>query len=94
MADTPSVPVERDPSKTFANPFIACTSCGVRVYWWTIESGNDPCGHSRRDTVDPWQSVCPSWSPVDGCQCQEHLGHVGHGTPGQSGQAGTEADRG
>lgn len=75
----------RDPNKTYANPYIACTTCGVRVFWWTAEAGNDPCGHrgevktvttvsvgqrvSWDEQTDPWKSVCPSWGPVDGCTC-------------------------
>lgn len=88
---------QRDPSKTFANPYIACTTCGVRVYWYDTETGNDPCGHRGydrpvRETERPWlewvdyvdafRSVCPSWGPVDGCECQRIFGEVGHDTPG------------
>ena len=59
-------------SAAFANPFLACEVCGKRVrtrpaLW------NEPCGHAA-----PMNSVCPSWSPVDGCQCLEHLGKVEH----------------
>jgi hypothetical protein len=69
---------------TFANPFLACDACGERV-----RSGHDggkcgcewgscnwPCGHNAGAT-----SVCPSWSPVDGCRCAAHLGSVQHGLP-------------
>lgn len=52
-----------------------CSECRQKVdYWW--EDGppvNFPCEH-RAD----YQNLCPSWGPVDGCQCQAHLGHVPH----------------
>ena len=25
-----------------------------------------------------YDDLCPSWGPVDGCQCLAHLGHVPH----------------
>lgn len=72
-------------NRRFANPYNACTTCGVRVHWWTVEGGNDPCGHRGSDKqvsavsigkqvswnehVEPWKSLCPSWGPVDGCEC-------------------------
>ena len=67
---------------TFANPFLRCDECGQSVEGVVALVGNPtgcnhicdnvPCGH-RGST-----SSCPSWSPVDGCRCQEHLGHVPH----------------
>jgi len=59
----------------FADPYLACKKCGVRVRW-RDNMNNMPCEH-RAD----FNSVCPSWSPVGGCRCQEHLGSVEHGTP-------------
>jgi hypothetical protein len=68
---------------TFANPYLTCDQCGQPVTGWhdpercgCDESGwrNRPCDHRAGVT-----SVCPSWGPVDGCQCQEHLGHLPHG---------------
>ena len=66
-----------------ANPFLACCTCCKRVEAFhddecgCSESGGRlllmPCFH-RSD----YYNVCPSWGPVDGCQCQEHLGHVPH----------------
>lgn len=66
---------------TFADPYLKCDQCGASVPrrhnddacgcqagWW-----NEPCGHRAGAT-----SACPSWGPVDGCQCQEHLGYVPH----------------
>ncbi len=68
---------------TFANPYNACTTCGVRVTDYT-DNANVPCGHKGFDRpasdperpwlqwtehVDPWKSDCPGWSPVDGCTC-------------------------
>lgn len=58
----------------FANPFLACAGCGKQVTH--RDDVNRPCGHKAS-----FESVCPSWSPVDGCRCQEHLGHVSHGRP-------------
>ena len=66
---------------TFANPYLRCDFCREPVPRWhnndTCGCGetfwNEPCGHTAGTT-----SVCPSWSPVDGCQCREHLGHVDH----------------
>lgn len=37
---------------------------------------NLPCGHETYV-----EDLCPTWGPVDGCQCQKHLGHVSHGEP-------------
>lgn len=69
----------------FADPCLVCDKCdqwvtswhdndqcGCDDTWW-----NEPCGCSRAG-VD---SMCPSWGPVDGCQCQAHLGYVPHGEP-------------
>lgn len=66
---------------TLANPYLVCdlcrwsvprwhnnTKCGCDETFW-----NDPCGHTAGIT-----SVCPSWDPVDGCQCKEVLGSVEH----------------
>ncbi len=58
----------------FANPFLVCSTCGVRVPYWHdpdrcgCETGtyNYPCGH-KSDI----ESKCPSWSPVDGCKCRK-----------------------
>lgn len=70
-------------SSAFANPYLACDQCRARVTEWHVphrcgcdESGwqNRPCGHQASVT-----SVCPSWGPVDGCRCMDHLGHVPHG---------------
>ena len=65
---------------TFANPYIACGECGRRVTWHSGVGLNEPCGH-RAD----FNSVCPGWSPVNGCNCQKHLGKVEHGLPADSG---------
>lgn len=63
---------------TPANPYLACSICGKRVTHWLDKPGpltNEPCGH-QGDYTD----TCPSWSPVDGCRCVEHLGErpAGH----------------
>lgn len=58
----------------FANPYLMCLECRCRV---TDVTGNEnvPCGH----TAD-YEAVCPSWSPVDGCTCDEKatLGVIGY----------------
>ena len=65
----------------FADPFKMCERCdgwvtGVAVFPDEFRaSENLPCRHAG------YRSVCPSWSPVDGCQCVEHLGHVAHLAP-------------
>ncbi len=69
----------------FADPYLVCDRCrgwvtswhdgdrcGCKDTWW-----NMPCGCERAG-VD---STCPSWGPVDGCRCQEHLGYVPHAEP-------------
>lgn len=77
---------------TFADPYLICEQCRAWVVGWhnpqrcdpspTRQFGcgksatNLPCGHAAGVT-----SVCPSWSPVGGCHCREHLGHVPHGEP-------------
>lgn len=56
----------------FANPYLGCDECGYQVRRWHDDSAcgcdagawNEPCGHNVDVT-----SVCPSWSPVDGCRC-------------------------
>lgn len=71
---------------TFANPFLVCDLCRQPVPRWHNndkcgcgeEFWNEPCGDTAGVT-----SVCPSWSPVDGCQCREHLGRVDHAPAGE-----------
>jgi hypothetical protein len=65
-----------------ANPYKMCVQCQAWVTSFTNTvdgeglTVNQPCGH----TAD-YKNMCPSWSPIDGCQCQEFLGHVPHGEP-------------
>jgi hypothetical protein len=65
----------------YANPFLICTVCRKSVvgYIHSPEHAenwkNFPCHHLGIT------SSCPSWSPVDGCRCQEHLGSVEHSAP-------------
>lgn len=65
-----------------ANPYLVCDQCKAWVdhFSHTGEGQgpvrNEPCGH-----VGGYSNVCPSWSPVDGCRCAEHLGHVPHADP-------------
>lgn len=60
----------------FADPYKVCLTCkgwvtGVQAKHRT----NIPCGHVG------YESVCPSWGPMDGCSCMEHLGYVPHAHP-------------
>lgn len=65
----------------FANPYLVCGLCRQPVPRWHngdkcgCDSGfwTDPCGHTA-GIVD----TCPSWSPVDGCTCEDVLGRVDH----------------
>lgn len=53
----------------YANPFLRCTGCGEKVEGRRDDTyRNYPCGH--RD----YNSICYSWSPVDGCTCKESHG--------------------
>ncbi|MFM9703636.1 hypothetical protein [Streptomyces galilaeus] len=66
---------------TFANPHLVCEQCRQPATRWhdrhkcgcDTRSWIDPCGHNAEAV-----SVCPSWSPLDGCLCQEFLGRVDH----------------
>jgi hypothetical protein len=66
---------------TFADPYLRCDQCGQPVPKWHnadlcgCDSGwwNEPCGHEGGVS-----SICPSWSPVDGCRCLKQLGAVEH----------------
>lgn len=68
----------------FADPFLVCETCRLWVTGWHADdrcgcdagTWNEPCGHSAGVA-----SVCPSWGPVDGCSCLQHLGSVSHGSP-------------
>lgn len=65
----------------YANPYLRCDECGGVALGYTVtphpgmdgDHANWPCGHHAAITSD-----CPSWSPVNGCQCIEHLGHREH----------------
>lgn len=64
---------------SFANKFLVCAHCGGAVYREVL--GEDdvyrllPCGHAAEAV-----SLCPSWSPVDGCLCSdEELDSGSHG---------------
>lgn len=66
---------QSDEEDGFANPFLVCNYCKATV---TSRSDgvNHPCGHGA-----DYSSVCPSWSPVDGCRCHTHVGSVQRGAP-------------
>ena len=64
------------------NPFLACVVCGKRIEAFHDDQCgcdlngtlvNFPCCHDR-----DYDDLCPSWGPVDGCQCLAHLGYVPH----------------
>lgn len=69
---------------SFANPFLVCDLCRQPAPRW---HNNDKCGCTEECWLDPCShnaeavSVCPSWNPVDDCQCREHLGSVDHPAP-------------
>lgn len=68
---------------TFANPYLVCETCRQLVPRWhnpdqcgcDEPTTNEPCGHQHAGVT----SVCPSWGPVDGCECLDHLGYLPHG---------------
>lgn len=73
---------------TFADPYLTCERCKRWVTGWhdpnrcgCHDGGwqNLPCGHQAG--VTSACPACPSWSPVDGCNCREFLGHVLHAEP-------------
>ena len=59
----------------FADPYKTCNMCGAWVdgVLDARKPINMPCEHQTGYT-----DRCPSWGPVDGCQCVEHLGHRPH----------------
>lgn len=65
----------------YANPYIICVECKQRVTGHHDDRCCDqikgflnfPCMH--RASID---TVCPSWGPVDSCQCIKHLGYKPH----------------
>jgi hypothetical protein len=59
----------------FADPYKVCCQCGGWVDGF-LDSAPlilVPCEHDQ-----DYDSVCPSWGPVDGCRCAESLGAVPH----------------
>lgn len=65
----------------FANPFLRCDFCKKPVTGFVAFFGQVlgcdhvgnlyPCGHIGAT------SICPSWSPVDGCRCANKITHEG-----------------
>lgn len=62
-----------------ANPFLVCDECREKVIYWhnpercNCDAGafwNHPCMHETGVT-----SICPTWSPVDGCICTDKEKH-------------------
>jgi hypothetical protein len=69
---------------TPANPFLVCGTCGERVA--DFHDGRCGCGETRPLNLPcghcgEYRSLCPSWGPVDGCQCADQLGYVPHPSP-------------
>lgn len=77
---------------TFANPFLACVVCGERAVGFMtagviidpldpdpVRTRNWPCLHQVAVV-----SLCPSWSPVDGCACEGLVGDPNHSAPPES----------
>lgn len=67
----------------FANPFMRCEVCHNKVTGYidplqqvqacTHRGELIPCRHNTGVN-----SVCPSWSPVDGCRCVQFFGKLYH----------------
>lgn len=70
---------------TLADPYLTCDNCKKWITGWHNNDAcgcddtfwNVPCGCEKAGAT----SACPSWGPVDGCQCAEILGKIDHGTP-------------
>lgn len=63
----------------FADPYKQCVRCGGWITGILDAPGPIilvPCEHQS-----DYRDVCPSWGPVDGCRCAEHLGSVDHPVP-------------
>lgn len=59
-----------------ANPYLRCVNCGARIEYWI--DGERPARNYPCDHAADYKDDCPSWGPVDGCQCQAHLGYRPH----------------
>jgi hypothetical protein len=80
-------------SVTFANPFLVCDVC---EQWVTGYHDQQRCGCDEEKRNEPCRhpvgvsNVCPSWGPVDGCQCVARFGHREHAAPPETGGMGGE----
>ena len=62
----------------FANPYLICDECKKSVRYWHNNARcgcddsfyNHPCEHRTSVT-----SKCPTWNPVDGCECTNKETH-------------------
>lgn len=71
-------------TSAFANPHKRCTRCHQPVTGWHSPDScgcettvwNAPCECEAGDYSD-----CPSWSPIDGCECPKVLGRPRHEPP-------------
>jgi hypothetical protein len=64
---------------TFADPYKTCDKCGAWITGVLDAPGPLillPCEHRSSYT-----DHCPSWGPVDGCSCVDHLGQRPHPVP-------------
>lgn len=67
------------PVITFADPYKQCCQCEEWITGVLDKPGPlilVPCEHES-----DYRDVCPSWGPVDGCRCVEHLGYKPHSEP-------------
>lgn len=83
-----SLTVTRTRVHTFielANPYLTCDRCKGWVTSWHNDDQcgcdapfwNELCGHEKAGIT----SACPSWGPMDGCQCDRIFGSIGHAVP-------------
>lgn len=77
-AEDPQSPKDQLTYQPYANPYLTCPACGDRVVGRHDDNSgrNWPCGDDAGVV-----SLCPTWSPVDGCMCLETLGRKEHGIP-------------
>ena len=66
---------------TPANPYLVCGRCGQRVEGFLGLYDEGPSALYTCEHENKYHSKCPSWGPVDGCECVAHLGYRPHGDP-------------
>ncbi len=65
-----------------ANPYLVCVKCGGPATKF-VAFGEQAEGCVHEGLIHPCMhlestSLCPSWSPVSGCQCANHIGYIPH----------------